>query len=406
MSEHSLSSPMRKCQQKYHSPSPSRADKGAVGDVGSKFHALSIQPVEIEGDSEPKQVDEGAEIKKTSEFSNPVYKKLSQINGEINRMHTKELQIKLTELHLHAVGGKDVLKKRLKSYYKRQKLAAANLRNGVKGTSFDYLVIIDFEATCVENSDPDTFVHEIIEFPGVLVDVKQKTIVGMFRKFCKPTINPVLSDFCKDLTGVNQSEVNNAEEFPVVLQQFEEWMHSFGLGLDHSFAIVTDGPWDIRRFLSRQLEISGLTFPKWARQWINLRKVFCNFYESPRYNLENMLLKLGLKFEGRPHCGLDDSKNIARIVINLLEDGCAIKCNEAIDGRARLPKSGRCLDTGDGLHRAVGMSVPLQKKCMPLSSGSHSTSTSKKVSTLEDLAGVETDEDVGDLLAYYRLQSA
>lgn len=26
----------------------------------------------------------------------------------------------------------------------------------------------------------------------------------MFRKFCKPTINPVLSDFCKDLTGVNQ----------------------------------------------------------------------------------------------------------------------------------------------------------------------------------------------------------
>lgn len=238
------------------------------------------------------------------------------------------------------------------------------------------------------------------------MDVKQKTIVGMFRKFCKPTINPVLSDFCKDLTGVNQSEVNNAEEFPVVLQQFEEWMHSFGLGLDHSFAIVTDGPWDIRRFLSRQLEISGLTFPKWARQWINLRKVFCNFYESPRYNLENMLLKLGLKFEGRPHCGLDDSKNIARIVINLLEDGCAIKCNEAIDGRARLPKSGRCLDTGDGLHRAVGMSVPLQKKCMPLSSGSHSTSTSKKVSTLEDLAGVETDEDVGDLLAYYRLQSA
>lgn len=71
-----------------------------------------------------------------------------------------------------------MLKKRLKSYYKRQKLAAANLRNGVKGTSFDYLVIIDFEATCVENSDPDTFVHEIIEFPGVLVDVKQKTIVS------------------------------------------------------------------------------------------------------------------------------------------------------------------------------------------------------------------------------------
>ena len=26
----------------------------------------------------------------------------------------------------------------------------------------------------------------------------------MFREFCKPVLNPVLTEFCKQLTGVNQ----------------------------------------------------------------------------------------------------------------------------------------------------------------------------------------------------------
>lgn len=36
------------------------------------------------------------------------------------------------------------------------------------------------------------------------------------------------------------------------------------------------------------------------------------------------------KFEGQPHCGLDDAKNIARILIRLAKDGCHIKINANI----------------------------------------------------------------------------
>jgi hypothetical protein len=39
-----------------------------------------------------------------------------------------------------------------------------------KFRGFDYLVVVDFEATCEEKNTVD-YPHEIIEFPAVLIDV-------------------------------------------------------------------------------------------------------------------------------------------------------------------------------------------------------------------------------------------
>lgn len=72
-----------------------------------------------------------------------------------------------------------MLRKRLKNFYKRKKLTAANVKEGLVGTQFDYLVVIDYEATCQDNNEH--FVHEIIEFPAVLVDVQRKEIVSAIR---------------------------------------------------------------------------------------------------------------------------------------------------------------------------------------------------------------------------------
>lgn len=38
-----------------------------------------------------------------------------------------------------------------------------------------------------------------------------------------------------------------------------------------------------------------------------------------------MLTFFNMEFEGRQHSGLDDSKNIARIVIKMLEDRCELR---------------------------------------------------------------------------------
>lgn len=44
-----------------------------------------------------------------------------------------------------------------------------------------------------------------------------------------------------------------------------------------------------------------------------------------------MLQHLKITFEGRPHCGLDDARNIARLVICMISDGASLRVNEQID---------------------------------------------------------------------------
>lgn len=74
-------------------------------------------------------------------------------------------------------GVKDVLRKRLKSYYKRQKLMHSAAADGNSHAYFDYICVVDFEATCEENN-PSDYLHEIIEFPIVLIDTRTLEIVS------------------------------------------------------------------------------------------------------------------------------------------------------------------------------------------------------------------------------------
>lgn len=55
--------------------------------------------------------------------------------------------------------------------------------------------------------------------------------------------------------------------------------------------------------------------------------------------LSSMLEKLGMDYDGRPHSGLDDSKNIARIAIRMLQDGCELRVNERLHGGLLLSVS-------------------------------------------------------------------
>jgi 3'-5' exoribonuclease 1 len=88
-----------------------------------------------------------------SPFSNAVYKELSKINGKINQMSKIEMERQLRKLKLSTEGSGDILKKRLKNYYTKKKLADENLQ--VTNNLYPYYVIIDFEATCEEVNDPD-----------------------------------------------------------------------------------------------------------------------------------------------------------------------------------------------------------------------------------------------------------
>ncbi|KAG7235960.1 hypothetical protein INR49_001698 [Caranx melampygus] len=249
-----------------------------------------------------------------SDFSHPVYKEIALANGHINRMTKDELRIKLAELKLDTRGVKDVMKKRLKSHYKKQKLMQSAAEGGPTDTYYDYICVVDFEATC-EEDNPSDFLHEIIEFPMVLINTHTLEIVDTFQEYVKPELNPQLSDFCVKLTGITQKMVDEADPFPTVLQRVVAWLQERELGTKYKYAMLTDG------------NISPDTF----------------VVPRTQTKLSTMLEKLGLKYEGRPHSGLDDSRNIARIAVRMLQDGCQLRVNERMHGGQLLSVPARLL---------------------------------------------------------------
>ena len=59
-------------------------------------------------------------------------------------------------------------------------------------------------------------------------------------------------------------------------------------------------------------------------------------FQLKKPQISSMLANMGMEFEGRLHCGLDDARNIARILIRLMEDGSKPLVNERLsDGRLR-----------------------------------------------------------------------
>ena len=70
----------------------------------------------------------------------------------------------------------------------------------------DYICVLDFEATCHEDKKVK-FTQEIIEFPVVVIDVKEKKVHSVFQTYVKPDAKK-LSPFCTQLTGITQDQVD------------------------------------------------------------------------------------------------------------------------------------------------------------------------------------------------------
>ncbi len=56
--------------------------------------------------------------------------------------------------------------------------------------------------------------------------------------------------------------------------------------------------------------------------------------------LQTMLEMVGLEFEGQPHSGVDDAKNIARVLLRMIADRAFVRVNEKIVIRAASDPEG------------------------------------------------------------------
>lgn len=98
--------------------------------------------------------------------------------------------------------------------------------------------------------------------------------------------------------------------------------------------LLYSSPWDIKECLFPQCVLTTTLFPSYATKWLDVRKMFSSFFRVRSGNLSSMLESLGLVFEGREHSGIDDTKNIVRVLVQLIKDGCILKYNRFIPNDA------------------------------------------------------------------------
>ncbi|PWN50934.1 hypothetical protein IE53DRAFT_73557 [Violaceomyces palustris] len=376
-------------------------------------------------------------------------------------MTVEELRLNLKKLGLDSTGYKPQLRHRLKKAQAKQsdvrqhgasqgldeEEPSLEMRYSWK-PEYDTFLVLDVEATCERTRRylPEDMIkqkksndkghafrnsydypNEIIEFPVVMLqwiegeagesdeeEGKRRPpsveVKDIFHSYVKPSWRPTLSKFCRELTGIEQSQIDSAPGWPSVVEKLYSFLNEHDLleqetassscpmyntRLRSGVTWVTHGPYDLRDFVIKQSHISsivdgepgastGKRYPFLANKLppfflrgplIDIRRATPDFLEAERLckvsssatssrpkvdggvvvfgghdgfqvvsaptgrspppsppsttppssvvvtdrTLEGLLRALGLgEFEGRQHCGLDDTKNVARLCRELV----------------------------------------------------------------------------------------
>ena len=173
-------------------------------------------------------------------------------------------------------------------------------------------VIVDVEATCCDDELFPREEMEIIEIGAVAVESATGLIESEFQAFVRPVRHSVLTEFCRDLTGITQRQVDSADDYPTVIKRFREWLSGVG---DYDFC--SWGFYDKNQF-EQDSAFHGVAYP-FAGPHRNLKLEFAQATgATKKLGVGGALRRLGLAFEGSPHRGIDDARNIARIYRELV----------------------------------------------------------------------------------------
>lgn len=140
-------------------------------------------------------------------------------------------------------------------------------------------------------------------------------INSRFSKFVKPTVNPLLSGFCKNLTSISQENVDGARHFNRVVQEFIEWGEMF----DDEYILLSWGM-DDQKLLYNDCVLHKVE-PDFTHQYVDLKKAYRNLKQLKHASgLKATVKKEGFDFTGLHHRAISDAENLAKVFIKYLED--------------------------------------------------------------------------------------
>lgn len=169
------------------------------------------------------------------------------------------------------------------------------------------LIVVDLEATCWRGEAKAPF--EIIEI-GAVAWRMGFGVLGEFQTFVRPQLAPI-SDFCTELTTIRQEDVDAAPVFPDAWRNFREWSRNFD-----PFTLASWGYYDDKQ-LRKDCERHGIAYD--IERHMNLKVAFAQQTGTKKMGLGEALRTINLNLHGTHHRGIDDARNVVRILQWLIQ---------------------------------------------------------------------------------------
>lgn len=131
-----------------------------------------------------------------------------------------------------------------------------------------------------------------------------------FQTFVRPVERPRLTDFCQRLTTICQADIDAAATFPHAAARLASFAQR------HGSAGTRWGSWgqyDLNQ-LRRDCDRHGVPDPLRGLDHVNLKRQFAKNRRIREVGMSRALQILALPIEGAHHRGIDDARNIARML--------------------------------------------------------------------------------------------
>lgn len=181
------------------------------------------------------------------------------------------------------------------------------------------IAIVDLESTCYSEEEQNRYAREVLEVGWVLLDVATLRIPQRRQFYVRPTTGHV-SAYCSAITQISSATVQDAPDFGSTMQVLG------ALHEQHQVSVWGSYGRSDEALLRNQCRVEGLAYPWEGAEYVDIKRMAGNFFPEKKYRraaLTTILNKLNRPFEGRPHCGLDDAYNVARLLAYFLALGPA-----------------------------------------------------------------------------------
>ncbi|MDG5789547.1 exonuclease domain-containing protein [Evansella sp. AB-P1] len=182
-------------------------------------------------------------------------------------------------------------------------------------TDVKQYIFFDFEMLCSDRGMPYEKM-EGIRLGAVKYDIRSNTTM-YFDRFIKPQSKKPLSSFCKELTGIKDCDLINADEFKHVFEDFLTWVG--GIKRSRFFSWSSS---DLTRLKidSESNDIPFTTINKIEKRYIDFQAIFTKRVSKNNPSVENALQLYGLSFIGDAHNPMHDAYNTLRIYLTFLHE--------------------------------------------------------------------------------------